>query len=69
MFSRVFSLIELARFINCRQAARLLSDAQDRPLSLADRIRLRLHLHWCVACTRYGRQIAFVRGALRRYRE
>jgi Putative zinc-finger len=65
----VFKLIQLARFINCRQAARLMSDAQDRPLSISDRIKLRLHLHWCVACTRYARQLAFLRKALRRYRD
>ncbi len=65
----MFRLIELARFINCRQAARLLSDAQDRPLSMGDRFKLRLHLHWCVACTRYAQQVAFMRRALRRYRE
>jgi hypothetical protein len=65
----VFKLVQLARFINCRQAARLLSDAQDQPLSMTDRIKLRLHLHWCVACTRYAQQIVFMRRALRRYRE
>ena len=46
-----------------------MSDAQERPLSIADRVKLRLHLHWCVACTRYGQQLAFMRNALRRYRE
>ena len=65
----MLKLIQLARFINCRQAARMMSDAQERPLSLADRIKLRLHLHWCAACTRYGQQLAFMRSALRRYRE
>lgn len=65
----MLKLIQLARFINCRQAARLMSDAQERPLSIADRVKLRLHLHWCVACTRYGQQLAFMRNALRRYRE
>jgi hypothetical protein len=63
----VFRLVRLAQFINCRQAARLISDAQERPLSLRNRIKLRLHLHWCVACTRYQRQTAFLRKALRRY--
>jgi hypothetical protein len=63
----VFRLKRLARFVNCRQAARLMSDAQDRPLSLRDSIKLRLHLHWCVACTRYQQQVGFLRKALRRY--
>jgi hypothetical protein len=63
----VFRLRQLARFINCRQAARMMSDAQERPLSLRDRIKLRLHLHWCLACSRYEHQVAFIRNALRRY--
>jgi hypothetical protein len=63
----VFKLKRLARFVNCRQAARLMSDAQDRPLSLRDSLKLRLHLHWCVACTRYQQQVGFLRKALRRY--
>jgi hypothetical protein len=45
-----------------------MSDAQDRPLPLSDRLKLRLHLHWCVACTRYREQLEFMREALRRYR-
>ncbi len=63
----MFNLVRLARFINCRQAARLMSDAQERRLPLRDRIKLRLHLHWCVACTRYRQQVRFLRDALRRY--
>jgi hypothetical protein len=63
----VFNFKRLARFVNCRQAARLMSDAQDRRLSLRDSIKLRLHLHWCVACTRYQQQVRFLRSALRRY--
>ncbi len=46
-----------------------MSDALDRPLSVSDRIKLRLHLHWCVACTRYRQQLEFMQRALRRYRE
>jgi hypothetical protein len=53
--------------INCRQAARMMSDAQERRLSLRDRIKLRLHLRRCLACARYEHQVAFMRNALRRY--
>ena len=60
-------LIRLTNFIDCRQAARMISEAQERPLSLRDRLKLRMHLHWCVACTRYQRQVGFLRKALRRY--
>jgi hypothetical protein len=45
----------------------MISDAQERRLSLRDKLKLRLHLHWCVACARYQRQVGFLRKALRRY--
>ena len=44
-----------------------MSDAQDRTLPLTDRVRLRVHLHWCVTCTRYRQQLEFMRKALRYY--
>jgi hypothetical protein len=59
--------MRLAALLNCREAARRLSQAQDRRLSMWDRIRLYLHLRACDACTRYARQLAFIRKALRRY--
>jgi hypothetical protein len=65
----VFRLRRLANFINCRGAARLISASQDGRLSLRDTIKLRLHLHWCIACTNYLRQVRFLRRAARRLRE
>jgi len=65
----VFELVRLARFINCRGAARLISAAQEGRLSFRDAIKLRLHLHWCVACSNYRRQVRFMRDAARRFRE
>jgi hypothetical protein len=57
----------LGRFTDCREASRLISQMQDTPLSLRDRIRLRLHVQRCKACQRYQRQIAFLRQAMRRF--
>lgn len=37
----------------CREASRLLSDGYERDLSAGERIRLRLHLWMCGACTNY----------------
>jgi hypothetical protein len=48
---------------NCKEAIRLQSDALDRPLSLFQRIGLRIHLAFCVWCKRYGKQIKFLRTA------
>jgi len=48
---------------NCKESIRLQSDALDRPLGLFQRIGLRIHLALCVWCSRYGRQIKFLRSA------
>jgi predicted anti-sigma-YlaC factor YlaD len=52
---------------SCREAARLLSLAQDRPLSTRQRLLLGMHTWLCTACRSYGRQIASL-DELFRYR-
>jgi hypothetical protein len=47
----------------CRQAARLQSDALDRPLPPSQRFGLWFHLLICKWCRRYGRQLRFMRQA------
>jgi hypothetical protein len=51
----------------CAKAARLISAAQDRPLSLTERVALRLHLAICDGCTQYDRQVRFLRRAMGRW--
>jgi hypothetical protein len=51
---------------NCKEAIRLQSDALDRPLSRMQRIGLRIHLAMCRWCSRYGKQIDFLRTIARR---
>jgi hypothetical protein len=58
----------LTHMLSCKEATRLLSQAQDRPLGYSERIKLRLHLAACIACTRFSRQLAFMREAVSRYR-
>lgn len=48
----------------CRQVAALLVAREDRPLGLADRVALRLHLMACDACPRFERQLLTMRRAL-----
>lgn len=36
--------------LNCRQATRLLSESQDRSLSLGEKMGLRLHVLICTGC-------------------
>ena len=54
----------LTHLLSCKEASRLLSQAQDRPLALGERVKLRLHLAVCRACTRFARQLALMRGGL-----
>ena len=52
--------------ISCKEVARLLSDAQDHELPVAERTRLRLHLAICDACRNVEQQFDFIRRAMRR---
>lgn len=52
----------------CKQVAALLIAREDRPLPLADRLALRLHLAACKACPRFERQVLTMRNALRQWR-
>lgn len=51
---------------NCKEAIRLQSDALDRPLSRLQRVGLRIHLAMCRWCSRYGKQIKFLRAVAQR---
>jgi len=55
--------------ISCQHASRLLSQQQDEPLALGKRLRLRLHLLYCDACTNVSRQFTALRLALQRLRD
>ncbi len=54
-------------WLTCREATRLISDAQDRDLGALERVALRLHVAVCDACTRFAKQLAFLRRAVREY--
>jgi hypothetical protein len=53
--------------LNCKQATELMSQEQDRLLSLAERIGLRLHVLICAGCNNYRRQMSVLRAACRRF--
>ncbi|MES2075006.1 MAG: zf-HC2 domain-containing protein [Pseudomonadota bacterium] len=48
----------------CREVHRLVSEGLDRHLSVVERIRMRLHLVVCDACTRFNGQMALLRRAM-----
>ncbi len=52
--------------LSCRQATELMSQEQDRPLSLPERLALQLHVWICAGCTNYRHQMQVLRAACRR---
>jgi hypothetical protein len=52
-------------WLRCKEASLLASQSLDRRLRLSERIMLRAHLFVCEACTRFKRQIEFLRRAMR----
>lgn len=52
--------------LSCREASRLISESKDRTLGLTEQVSLRLHMGLCTACTRFNRQLDFLREALQR---
>jgi hypothetical protein len=58
----------LGHLYSCKDATRIVSQAQERPLKTIERWKLALHLAVCEACSRFERQMRFLRDALGRYR-
>ena len=52
--------------LDCRQVSRMLSEAQERPLRAAERLRLHAHLLVCKGCMEFRRQLDFLRTAAKR---
>lgn len=55
--------------ISCKESTRLVSQGLDRELALGERVALRVHLAICVGCRRAGRQMEFLRKAVRELAE
>ncbi|MBM5574505.1 zf-HC2 domain-containing protein [Deefgea sp. CFH1-16] len=49
--------------MKCRDIAFLLSESQDRSLSLSEGLQLRLHLFMCKKCTHFSHQLKVIRLA------
>ncbi len=52
----------------CKQVAAMLIAREDRPLGLADRLALRLHLLVCNACPKFERQVLSMRNSMKQWR-
>ena len=51
----------------CKEATELLSQAQDRPLTLREKFTLYVHLPLCHGCRNFREQLAVIRRAAREY--
>ena len=47
--------------LNCQEITRLVSEAQDRPLTLGEKLSLRTHLFMCSGCRNYEKNITSLR--------
>lgn len=55
--------------ISCKESTRLVSQGLDRELAFGERVALRVHLVICLGCRRAGRQLQFLRQAVRELAE
>lgn len=55
----------LRRLPTCKQMAPVMSESLERPLTLRERVTLKLHLWVCVWCVWYLEQLRTMRDALR----
>jgi hypothetical protein len=53
--------------MNCREATRLMSESQERKLSVSDRLSLQLHVMMCSGCHNFKRQMGTIRTRTREY--
>ena len=55
----------LRRLPTCRQTVSAISLSMERPLSLRERVKTKLHLWVCIWCVRYLEQLQLMRDTLR----
>lgn len=53
--------------LNCRDATRLMSEAQERELGMKERMSLKMHVMMCSGCRNFGQQMHTLRQAMRSY--
>jgi hypothetical protein len=59
----------MGHLFSCQDVSHILSEMQERDLSVTERWRLRWHLAVCSACVALEKQMRFLNEAMRRYRE
>ncbi|HCI13072.1 MAG TPA: hypothetical protein DFK12_03710 [Gallionellaceae bacterium] len=51
--------------LDCKHNTELLSQSCDRPITLRERMAMRMHLLMCRGCRNFEKQLAFIRKAAR----
>ncbi|MDD2686067.1 MAG: hypothetical protein PHY62_07905 [Gallionella sp.] len=51
--------------LDCKQNTELLSQSYERPVTLGERIAMRMHLLMCRGCRNFEKQLVFIRKAAR----
>ena len=52
----------------CREVTRLVLERENRPLTLVERIAVRLHLSICLMCTRFTGQVRLMNRAMAQWK-
>ncbi|MDV5825339.1 anti-sigma factor family protein [Sphingobium naphthae] len=53
--------------LTCHDTSFLLSQSRERPLTLPERMKLRIHLAMCRGCSNFGRQLPRLGDAAKAY--
>jgi len=53
--------------MNCQQATRLISESQERELSLTEKLSLKMHVMMCSGCKNFSLQVPFLSKAMKAY--
>lgn len=53
--------------MNCLEATRLISESQERSLSLPEKMTLKMHVMMCSGCKNFSLQVPFLGKAMRAY--
>ncbi|MFL0797870.1 MAG: zf-HC2 domain-containing protein [Cellvibrionaceae bacterium] len=52
---------------SCKEISRLVSESQDRPLSLMEKMSLRVHTFICGNCKNFEKNISFLQSAVKEF--
>ena len=55
--------------LSCEQATRLLSESQERSLTLSEKMNLKVRAAMCSGCRNFGRQLTSLRELIRQDKE